>query len=98
MLDTQNQRQINASPPGPPCGEEPRAWSVPAPTAGSPTCRSPPFQLASNFQATARMGTETEAYFTAVERMLQYMKVGAGLGPVEVSARPRGPEAFLGGS
>ncbi|ELK29358.1 ATP-binding cassette sub-family C member 11 [Myotis davidii] len=31
-------------------------------------------QLASNFQATARVGSETEAYFTAVERMLQYMK------------------------
>ncbi|XP_059524086.1 ATP-binding cassette sub-family C member 11 isoform X1 [Myotis daubentonii] len=32
-------------------------------------------QLASNFQATARVGSETEAYFTAVERMLQYMKL-----------------------
>ncbi|EPQ16474.1 ATP-binding cassette sub-family C member 11 [Myotis brandtii] len=31
-------------------------------------------QLASNFQATTRVGSETEAYFTAVERMLQYMK------------------------
>ncbi|XP_038317280.1 ATP-binding cassette sub-family C member 11 isoform X3 [Canis lupus familiaris] len=32
-------------------------------------------QLASNFQATARIGSETEAYFTAVERICQYMKM-----------------------
>ncbi|XP_014306298.2 ATP-binding cassette sub-family C member 11-like, partial [Myotis lucifugus] len=32
-------------------------------------------QLSSNFQATTRVGSETEAYFTAVERMLQYMKL-----------------------
>ncbi|XP_039098050.1 ATP-binding cassette sub-family C member 11 isoform X2 [Hyaena hyaena] len=32
-------------------------------------------QLASNFQATARIGSETEAYFTSAERMLQYMKM-----------------------
>ncbi|XP_065754433.1 ATP-binding cassette sub-family C member 11-like [Phocoena phocoena] len=33
-------------------------------------------RLASNFQACIRISSETEAYFTAVERMLQYMKVG----------------------
>ncbi|XP_003416440.2 ATP-binding cassette sub-family C member 11 isoform X2 [Loxodonta africana] len=32
-------------------------------------------QLASSFQATVRFGSETEAYFMAVERMLQYMKI-----------------------
>ncbi|PNI64111.1 ABCC11 isoform 8, partial [Pan troglodytes] len=31
-------------------------------------------QLASSFQGTARIGLETEAQFTAVERILQYMK------------------------
>lgn len=33
------------------------------------------FQLAANFQATVRVGSETEAHFTAMEKMLQYMKV-----------------------
>ncbi|KAJ8782570.1 hypothetical protein J1605_000549 [Eschrichtius robustus] len=32
-------------------------------------------QRASNFQACVRISSETEAYFTAVERMLQYMKM-----------------------
>uniref|UniRef100_A0A8C5YEZ8 ATP binding cassette subfamily C member 11 n=1 Tax=Microcebus murinus TaxID=30608 RepID=A0A8C5YEZ8_MICMU len=32
-------------------------------------------QLASNFQAAARLGSETGAHFTAVERMLRYMKM-----------------------
>nr|XP_020840773.1 ATP-binding cassette sub-family C member 11 isoform X2 [Phascolarctos cinereus] len=32
-------------------------------------------QLASNFQACARLGSETEARFTSVERILQYMKL-----------------------
>ncbi|XP_054566446.1 ATP-binding cassette sub-family C member 11 [Eptesicus fuscus] len=41
-------------------------------------------QLASNFQATARMGTETEAYFTAVERMLQYKKLCVPEAPLHV--------------
>ncbi|XP_053438093.1 ATP-binding cassette sub-family C member 11 isoform X2 [Nycticebus coucang] len=41
-------------------------------------------QLASNFQATARMGSETEAYFTAIERMLQYMKMCVSEAPLHV--------------
>ncbi|XP_027723633.1 ATP-binding cassette sub-family C member 11 isoform X2 [Vombatus ursinus] len=32
-------------------------------------------QLAANFQACARLGSETEARFTSVERILQYMKL-----------------------
>ncbi|CAK6436569.1 unnamed protein product [Pipistrellus nathusii] len=32
-------------------------------------------QLASTFQAMVRMGSETEAYFTAAERLLQYQKL-----------------------
>lgn len=58
------------------------------PAAASPDA-SPSFQLASTFQGTARMGSETEAHFTAVERTLQYMKVGrrpgVGAGALEAS-------------
>nr|KAF6318132.1 hypothetical protein mPipKuh1_000048 [Pipistrellus kuhlii] len=34
-------------------------------------------QLASTFQSMVRMGSESEAYFTAVERLLQYRKGGS---------------------
>lgn len=47
--------------------------------------------MASNFQAMTRVGSETEAHFTAAERILQYMKVGASLDPlVGVSLDPGG--------
>uniref|UniRef100_G1LCJ7 ATP binding cassette subfamily C member 11 n=1 Tax=Ailuropoda melanoleuca TaxID=9646 RepID=G1LCJ7_AILME len=41
-------------------------------------------QLASNFQASARIGSETEAYFTAVERMHQYMKMCVPESPLHI--------------
>ncbi|GAB5582248.1 ATP-binding cassette sub-family C member 11 isoform X1 [Prionailurus iriomotensis] len=41
-------------------------------------------QLASNFQATARVGSETEAYFTSAERMLQYMKMCVPEAPLHI--------------
>ncbi|XP_044238300.1 ATP-binding cassette sub-family C member 11 isoform X1 [Ursus arctos] len=41
-------------------------------------------QLASNFQACARIGSETEAYFTAVERMRQYMKMCVPESPLHI--------------
>ncbi|XP_003792644.1 ATP-binding cassette sub-family C member 11 [Otolemur garnettii] len=41
-------------------------------------------QLASNFQATARIGSETEAHFTAIERMLKYMKMCVSEAPLHV--------------
>ncbi|XP_008065706.2 ATP-binding cassette sub-family C member 11 [Carlito syrichta] len=41
-------------------------------------------QLASNFQATARIGSETEAHFTAAERMLQYMKMCVSEAPLHL--------------
>ncbi|XP_021561509.1 ATP-binding cassette sub-family C member 11 [Neomonachus schauinslandi] len=41
-------------------------------------------QLASNFQASSRIGSETEAYFTAVERMRQYMKMCVPESPLHI--------------
>ncbi|XP_037373973.1 ATP-binding cassette sub-family C member 11 [Talpa occidentalis] len=41
-------------------------------------------QLAANFQATSRIGTETEAHFTAVEKILQYMKICVPEAPLHV--------------
>ncbi|XP_033616489.1 ATP-binding cassette sub-family C member 11 [Fukomys damarensis] len=41
-------------------------------------------QLASMFQATARLGSETEGYFTAAERMLQYKKMCISEAPLRV--------------
>nr|AAK19755.1 ATP-binding cassette transporter MRP8 [Homo sapiens] len=41
-------------------------------------------QLASSFQATARIGLETEAQFTAVERILQYMKMCVSEAPLHM--------------
>ncbi|XP_047568306.1 ATP-binding cassette sub-family C member 11 isoform X1 [Lutra lutra] len=41
-------------------------------------------QLASNFQASARIGSETEAYFTAVERIRQYMKMCVPESPLHI--------------
>ncbi|XP_027947047.1 ATP-binding cassette sub-family C member 11 isoform X2 [Eumetopias jubatus] len=41
-------------------------------------------QLASNFQASARIGSETEAYFTAAERMRQYMKMCVPESPLHI--------------
>ncbi|KAL4686036.1 hypothetical protein H8959_001633 [Pygathrix nigripes] len=41
-------------------------------------------QLASTFQATARTGMETEAYFMAAERMLQYMKMCVSEAPLHM--------------
>ncbi|XP_063467956.1 ATP-binding cassette sub-family C member 11 isoform X2 [Symphalangus syndactylus] len=41
-------------------------------------------QLASSFQATARIGLETEAHFTAAERILQYMKMCVSEAPLHM--------------
>ncbi|XP_069919261.1 ATP-binding cassette sub-family C member 11 [Oryctolagus cuniculus] len=41
-------------------------------------------QLASNFQATTRTGSETEAYFTAAERILQYLRLCVSEAPLHV--------------
>ncbi|XP_006872640.1 PREDICTED: ATP-binding cassette sub-family C member 11 [Chrysochloris asiatica] len=41
-------------------------------------------QLASNFQCTARIGSETEARFMAGERILQYMKMSVPEAPLHV--------------
>ncbi|XP_055992080.1 ATP-binding cassette sub-family C member 11 [Sorex fumeus] len=41
-------------------------------------------QLASNFQAAVRISSETEAYFTGVEKMLQYMKCCVPEAPLHV--------------
>uniref|UniRef100_A0A2K6UA18 ATP binding cassette subfamily C member 11 n=1 Tax=Saimiri boliviensis boliviensis TaxID=39432 RepID=A0A2K6UA18_SAIBB len=41
-------------------------------------------QMASNFQATSRIGLETEAYFMAAERMLQYMKMCVSEAPLHM--------------
>ncbi|XP_069312528.1 ATP-binding cassette sub-family C member 11-like [Eulemur rufifrons] len=41
-------------------------------------------QLASTFQATARIGSETGAHFTAIERMLQYMKMCVSEAPLHM--------------
>ncbi|KAM5207787.1 ATP-binding cassette sub-family C member 11 isoform 2-T5 [Hipposideros larvatus] len=41
-------------------------------------------QLASIFQATARMGSETEAHFTALERMLQYIQMCVPEAPLHI--------------
>ncbi|KAM5262856.1 ATP-binding cassette sub-family C member 11 [Ctenodactylus gundi] len=41
-------------------------------------------QLATNFQATVRIGSETEAHLTAVERMLQYEKMCASEAPLHM--------------
>ncbi|XP_032182404.1 ATP-binding cassette sub-family C member 11 isoform X3 [Mustela erminea] len=41
-------------------------------------------QLASNFQASTRIGSETEAYFTAVERIRQYMKMCVPESPLHI--------------
>ncbi|XP_034796002.1 ATP-binding cassette sub-family C member 11 [Pan paniscus] len=41
-------------------------------------------QLASSFQGTARIGLETEAQFTAVERILQYMKMCVSEAPLHM--------------
>ncbi|KAL4696147.1 hypothetical protein H8957_001620 [Semnopithecus entellus] len=41
-------------------------------------------QLASTFQATARTSVETEAYFMAAERMLQYMKMCVSEAPLHM--------------
>ncbi|TKC38026.1 hypothetical protein EI555_016179 [Monodon monoceros] len=46
--------------------------------------RSLYLKLASNFQACIRISSETEAYFTAVERMLQYMKMCASETPLHI--------------
>ncbi|XP_004690202.1 PREDICTED: ATP-binding cassette sub-family C member 11 [Condylura cristata] len=49
-------------------------------------------QLAANFQAAARIGLETEAHFTAVEKILQYMKMCVPEAPLHVEGTccPRG--------
>ncbi|XP_008579384.1 PREDICTED: ATP-binding cassette sub-family C member 11 isoform X2 [Galeopterus variegatus] len=41
-------------------------------------------QLASNLQAVARIGSETEAYFTSAERMLQYIKMCVSEAPLHI--------------
>uniref|UniRef100_A0A8C8YRH9 ATP binding cassette subfamily C member 11 n=1 Tax=Prolemur simus TaxID=1328070 RepID=A0A8C8YRH9_PROSS len=41
-------------------------------------------QLASTFQATARIGSETGAHFTAIERMLQYLKMCVSEAPLHM--------------
>uniref|UniRef100_A0A8I3WIL0 ATP binding cassette subfamily C member 11 n=1 Tax=Callithrix jacchus TaxID=9483 RepID=A0A8I3WIL0_CALJA len=41
-------------------------------------------QMASNFQATSRIGSETEAHFMAAERMLQYMKMCVSEAPLHM--------------
>ncbi|XP_029781122.1 ATP-binding cassette sub-family C member 11 isoform X1 [Suricata suricatta] len=41
-------------------------------------------QLSANLQATARIGSETEAYFTAAERMLQYIKMCVPEAPLHI--------------
>ncbi|PNJ62440.1 ABCC11 isoform 5 [Pongo abelii] len=41
-------------------------------------------QLASSFQASVRIGLETEAYFTAAERILQYMKMCVSEAPLHM--------------
>nr|XP_036852416.1 ATP-binding cassette sub-family C member 11 [Manis javanica] len=41
-------------------------------------------QLAANFQATVRVGSETEAHFTAMEKMLQYMKICVPEAPLHI--------------
>lgn len=41
-------------------------------------------QLAANFQATTRIGSETEAYFTAAERILQYLRLCVSEAPLHV--------------
>ncbi|XP_007946027.1 ATP-binding cassette sub-family C member 11 [Orycteropus afer afer] len=43
-------------------------------------------QLASNFQYTARIGSETEAHFMAAERMLQYMKMSVPESSLDVKS------------
>ncbi|XP_007474889.2 ATP-binding cassette sub-family C member 11 [Monodelphis domestica] len=42
-------------------------------------------QLAANFQACARLGSETEARFTSAERILQYMKLSVPEAPLHIS-------------
>ncbi|XP_043842191.1 ATP-binding cassette sub-family C member 11 [Dromiciops gliroides] len=42
-------------------------------------------QLAANFQACARLGSETEARFTSAERILQYMKLSVPESPLHIS-------------
>ncbi|XP_057568121.1 ATP-binding cassette sub-family C member 11 isoform X2 [Hippopotamus amphibius kiboko] len=41
-------------------------------------------QLASNFQVCVRISSETETYFTAMERMLQYMKMCVPEAPLHI--------------
>ncbi|KAK2503012.1 hypothetical protein MC885_017373, partial [Smutsia gigantea] len=41
-------------------------------------------QLAANFQATVRIGSEAEAHFTAMEKMLQYMKMCVPEAPLHI--------------
>ncbi|XP_076693670.2 ATP-binding cassette sub-family C member 11 [Callospermophilus lateralis] len=41
-------------------------------------------QLASSFQSTARLGSQTEAHFTAAERMLQYAKMCVSEAPLHM--------------
>ncbi|KAM8775297.1 ATP-binding cassette sub-family C member 11-like [Rhynchonycteris naso] len=41
-------------------------------------------QLACNFQAMVRLGSESEAHFTAVERIQQYMKICAPEEPLQI--------------
>ncbi|XP_068938918.1 ATP-binding cassette sub-family C member 11 isoform X2 [Petaurus breviceps papuanus] len=52
-------------------------------------------QLAANFQACARLGSETEARFTCAERILQYMKLSIPESPLHmkgVSCPPGWPQ------
>ncbi|XP_014644056.1 PREDICTED: ATP-binding cassette sub-family C member 11 [Ceratotherium simum simum] len=44
-------------------------------------------QLGGNFQAITRTGSETQAYFTAVERMLQYLKMCVPEAPLQREGR-----------